>query len=180
MGREKTAAEKRAELLIKYRNLAVEREEQDGNLITYYLSKDGEKIIMHCLNVVQTIGISYIRDLKQVVDKEEADKGILVGEGKYTYSAKSSAPKLNVELIPPTLPTFDIFEHELVPKSYIINEEERQRIIEKYHAQPYQYPWMKVADPIAIILGAVAGDVICINTKSETAGLSKSYRYVVV
>ena len=127
MGREKTAAEKRAELLIKYRNLAVEREEQDGNLITYYLSKEGEKIIMHCLNVVQTIGISYIRDLKQVVDKEEADKGILVGEGKYTYSAKSSAPKLNVELIPPTLPTFDIFEHELVPKSYIINEEEKQR-----------------------------------------------------
>ena len=43
MGREKTAAEKRAELIIKYRNLAVEKEEQDGDLITYHLSKDGKK-----------------------------------------------------------------------------------------------------------------------------------------
>ena len=179
MRRVKTAAEKRAELIIKYRNLAVEKQEQDGDLITFHLSKNGKKFIMHCLNVVKTIGIAYIRELKQVVDNEEADMGIFVGEGKYTYSAKSSAPKLSVELIPPTLPTFDIFEHNLVPKASIVSEDEKVKLIEKYHAQPYQYPWMKASDPIAIILGAIAGDVISIKTKSETAGISESFRYVV-
>jgi len=179
MGRVKTAAEKRAELIIKYRNLAVEKEEQDGDLITYHLSKEGKKFIMHCLSVVKTIGIAYIRELKQVIDNEEADMGIFVVEGKYTYSAKNSAPKLSVELIPPTLPTFDIFEHNLVSKAFIVDEEEKKKLIEKYHAQPYQYPWMKVSDPIAIILGGIAGDVISITRKSETAGIAESYRYVV-
>jgi len=179
MGRVKTAAEKRAELIIKYRNLAVEKEEQDGDLITYHLSKEGKKFIMHCLSVVKTIGIAYIRELKQVIDNEEADMGIFVVEGKYTYSAKAQAPKLSVELIPPTLPTFDIFEHYLVAKAFIVDEEEKKKLIEKYHAQPYQYPWMKVSDPIAIILGGIAGDVISITRKSETAGIAESYRYVV-
>ena len=179
MGKVKTAGEKRAELIIKYRNLAVEKEDKDGDLRTYHLSREGKKIIMHCLNDVKTIGIAYIRELKQIVDNEEAKKGIMVGDGKYTYSAKSSAPKLSVELIPPTLPTFDIFEHNLVSKAHIVSEEEKKRLIEKYHAQPFQYPWMKSSDPIAIILGAEASDVIYLTRKSETAGIAESYRYVV-
>jgi DNA-directed RNA polymerase subunit H (RpoH/RPB5) len=51
--------------------------------------------------------------------------------------------------------------------------------VEKFHAQPYQFPWIKAADPVSIILGAEPGDVISINAKSETAGTSDSFRYVV-
>ena len=178
MSGEKTIEEKRAALIIKYRNLKIDSEEREADTITYYLSKGEKKYIMLCLINQSTIGIAYVRDLKELVEKTGADKGILVGNGKYTYSASSSAPKLKVELIPPTLPFFDIFKHALVPNAEIVSEEEKKALIKTYHAQPYQFPWIKADDPISIVLGAEPGDVIKIMTKSETAGSSESYRYV--
>ena len=175
----KTAAEKRADLIIKYRNLKVVSKEQEEGILTYHLTKDDDLYIMNVLLDQTTIGIAFVRELKQVVDKEEAHKGILVGNGKYTYSAKSSAPRLKVELIPSNLPIFDIFDHKLVPKAEIVNDSDKAELVEKYHAQPYQFPWIKASDPLAIVLGAEAGDVLKLETKSETAGVSESYRYVV-
>jgi DNA-directed RNA polymerase subunit H (RpoH/RPB5) len=175
----KTVEEKRAALIIKYRELKKDNETKDGNKITYYLSRGDKKYIMLVLIDQQTIGISYVRELKDQIDETGSEKGILVGNGKYTYSAKSTAPKMKIELIPPTLPTFDIFEHSLVPKAEILSEEEKKKTIEAYHAQPYQYPWIRADDPVSIILGAEPGDVIRILAKSETAGMSESYRYVV-
>ena len=134
---------------------------------------------MLCLINQKTIGIAYVRELRDLVEKTGADKGIMVGNGKYTYSANSSAPKLKVELIPRTLPVFDIFDHEIVSKAKIVGDKEKQKLEEKYHAQPYQFPWIKAADPVSIILGAEPGDVISIKAKSETAGTSDSFRYVV-
>jgi len=102
-----------------------------------------------------------------------------VADGKYTYSARSNAPEMSIELIPSSLPTFDIFEHALVPLHSILSNEERAQIAEKYHAEPYQFPWIKSTDPISIIVGAIPGDVLRIIQKSETAGRYESYRYVV-
>ena len=175
----KTNEEKRADLIIKYRGLKIEKEERDVDRITYYLTQGEKNYVMLCLLNQKTIGIAFIRELKEVIDNIGADKGILVGDGKYTYSAKSSAPKLKVELIPPTLPTFDIFEHSMVPKAEIVEEAEREKLLKKYHAQFFQYPWIKAEDPVSIILGAEPGDVIRIHSKSETAGISESFRYVV-
>lgn len=175
----KTVEERRAEIIIKYRKLRIDKVVSEGEKITYFLSRGERKYVMLILIGQGTIGISYVRDLKDIVDKEGAYKGILVGNGKYTYSAKSTAPELNVELIPPTLPVFDIFEHVLVPNAEIVVEEERLKLVEAYHAQLYQFPWIKFDDPVSIILGAEPGDVIKITSKSETAGVSESYRYVV-
>jgi DNA-directed RNA polymerase subunit H (RpoH/RPB5) len=171
--------EKRAALIIKYRGFKIEKEEREDDIIIYYLTKGDEKYIMLVVVGQSTIGINYVRELKKLVDEEEVKKGIIVGDGKYTYSAKSNSRKMGIELIPPTLPTFDIFKHELVPKAEIISEEEKKAIIKGYHAQPYQFPWIKMTDPVSIILGAEPGNVIKIKSKSETAGISESYRYVV-
>ncbi|MFP3950582.1 MAG: DNA-directed RNA polymerase subunit H [Candidatus Bathyarchaeia archaeon] len=86
---------------------------------------------------------------------------------------------MNIELIPATIPTFDIFEHHLVPRHEIVSDEEKAELVKRYHAEPYQFPWMKSADPISVILGAKPGDILKITQKSETAGISESYRYVV-
>lgn len=179
MVKPKSVEERRAALIIKYRKLNVDREERNGDNIIYYISEGDKKYVMLCVIGQNTLGIAYVRDLEALVDKEGADKGILVGNGTYTYSAKSSAPKLGVELIPPTLPVFDIFNHELVPMAEIVTEEKKRELIETYHAQPYQFPWIKTSDPVSIILGAEPGDIIRITSKSETAGISESYRYVV-
>jgi DNA-directed RNA polymerase subunit H (RpoH/RPB5) len=182
MSKNLSLVEKRAQLIIKYRNLSPETEKPVGEeekLIYRLKDAKNQLIIMHAILGQKTIGISYVRDLKVVVEKEGASKGILVGEGKYTYSARSSAEELNIELIPPTLPTFDIFEHALVPRHEIVSEAELTEVTKKYHAEPFQFPWIKVNDPIAIILGAKRGDVVKITQKSETAGKAISFRYVV-
>lgn len=175
----KTVEERRAALIIKYRKLKVKRKEREGDIITYFLTRGDKKYVMHCMIGQRTLGIAYVRDLKELVDKEGADKGIMVGSGKYTYSAKSNSPKLNIELIPRTLPVFDLFKHKLVPKAEIVTEERKQELIKIYHAKPYNFPWIKATDPVSIILGAESGDILKVTVESETAGLSESYRYVV-
>ncbi len=175
----KTLEEKRAALIIKYRKLNVDSVEKDEDKLVYRLSRGDEKYIMHVLLGKATIGIAYIRELRDKVNEEEVTGGLIVGDGKYTYSARSSAPEMNIELIPPTLPIFDIFEHDLVPLHEVVSQEERKELSEKYHAEPFQFPWIKSVDPISIILGAKPGDIVRITQKSETAGKYETYRYVV-
>ena len=175
----KTLEEKRAALIIKYRNLSVDSVEKDEDKLIYRLSKGDEKYLMYILLNLKTIGIAYIRELRDKIEEEEVAGGIIVADGKYTYSARSNAPEMSIELIPSSLPTFDIFEHALVPLHAILSNEERAQIAEKYHAEPYQFPWIKATDPISIIVGAIPGDVLRIIQKSETAGRYESYRYVV-
>ncbi|MCW3989429.1 MAG: DNA-directed RNA polymerase subunit H [Candidatus Bathyarchaeota archaeon] len=86
---------------------------------------------------------------------------------------------MGVELVPHTLPTFDIFKHKLVSPTEILSEEERERIIKFYHAEAYQFPWIKGSDPVSIILGAKPGDILRKSGYSETAGTHVSYRYVI-
>jgi len=179
MDKAKTLEEKRAALIIKYRKFNVDSVEKAEDKLVYRLSRGDQKYLMHVLMEKNTIGISYIRDLKDQVDAEGVQGGIIVGDGKYTYSARSTAPEMSIELIPPSMPAFDIFEHSLVPVHEIVGEEEKRALVDRYHAQPFQFPWIKATDPIAIILGAKSGDVVKITQKSETAGKYDTYRYVV-
>lgn len=180
MSKKESLEERRANLIMKYRKLKLEKREEEGSKLIYRLTDPkGSPIIMHGILGQKTIGISYIRELKEMVEKEGAEKGILVGAGKYTYSARSEAEKEHIELIPPTLPTFDIFEHKLVPLHEIVAEEEVEELTKRFHAQPFQFPWIKSSDPISIILGAKAGAVLKVTQKSQTAGTAISYRYVV-
>ena len=175
----KTAVEKRASLIIKYRKLKVNRKEKEGDKTPYFLSRGASNHVFLCLAGQRTIGISYVRELRDLVEKTGAEKGAIVTDGKYTYSAKANAPKMGIELIPPTIPTFDIFKHKLVSPTEILTEEERERILKFYHSKPFQFPWIKASDPVSIILGARPGDILKISAHSETAGTYVSYRYVV-
>lgn len=171
--------EKRASLLIKYRKLKVKKKEKEEDKTTYFLSRGDSNIIFLCIVSQRGIGIAYVRELRDLVEEKGADKGVIITNVKYTWSARFNAPKLGVELIPHTLPTFDIFKHKLVSPTELLSEEERERIIKFYHAEPYQFPWIKASDPVSIILGAKSGDILKKSGYSETAGTHVSYRYVV-
>jgi DNA-directed RNA polymerase subunit H len=174
----KTVVEKRAALIIKYRKLKIKKKEKEGDKTTYFLSRDASNYVFLCVVGQRTIGISYVRELRDLVEEKGAEKGAIVTDGKYTYSARANAPKMGIELIPPTLPTFDIFKHKLVSPAEILTEEERERILKFYHSEPFQFPWIKASDPVSIILGARPGDILKISAYSETAGTYVSYRYV--
>ena len=55
----------------------------------------------------------------------------------------------------------------------------RQELLEKFHAEPYQFPWIKKSDPVSIVLGAMPRDIIRFISDSLTAGASETYRYVI-
>ena len=179
MSESMSTVEKRASLLIKYRKLKVKKKEREGEKTTYFLSRGNSTPIFLCIAGQRTIGINYVRELRDLIEETGANKGAIITDGKYTYSAKHNAPKLGVELVPPTLPTFDIFKHKLVSPTEILSEEERERIIRLYHAESFQFPWIKASDPVSIILGAKPGDILKMSSSSETAGTYISYRYVI-
>jgi DNA-directed RNA polymerase subunit H len=179
MKSEKSNVEKRAKLIIKYRKMKVSKKEVDEeNNTNYYLLKNNRPHILQCIEGERVIGIAFIRKLSKLVHESGSEKGIIVSDVKYTYSAKANAPKNKVELIPSTIPVFDIFKHNLVSPAEILDEEQKQRIIKEYHAEPYQFPWIRSRDPVSILLGARPGDIIKFTVDSITAGESITYRYV--
>jgi DNA-directed RNA polymerase subunit H len=52
-------------------------------------------------------------------------------------------------------------------------------VLSKYNAMPHQLPFISSTDPAAKSIGAKAGDFIKITRRSETAGETVYYRYVV-
>ena len=157
----------------------MEREEgKEGEFMTIK-NRKGKKLLVWAIVGVETIGIRYVNQLSKKVESQGLDGGIIISNGKYTYSARSNAPKRGVELIPPTFPSFNIFEHYLVPKHEILSPEEKEDVLKKYRVEPYQFPLIKTSDPIAKVIGARFGDLIRIVRQSPTAGEYVSYRYVV-
>ncbi|UCH71290.1 MAG: DNA-directed RNA polymerase subunit H [Candidatus Bathyarchaeota archaeon] len=103
---------------------------------------------------------------------------MIVANTRYTFAAKRKSKKYGIELIPRVFPSFNIFEHELVPKHEILSPEEAKELLEKYRVQPYQMPRIKSSDVAVIAIGAKTGDILKITRKSLTAGKYISYRYV--
>ena len=70
-------------------------------------------------------------------------------------------------------------DHVYVPKHEIMNKDEADKVLEKYHTKPTEMPLIYVSDPAIRGLGVKPGDMIKITRKSPTAGESVYYRYVV-
>ena len=69
--------------------------------------------------------------------------------------------------------------HRFVPKHELLSKEEAAKVFEQFHATPSQFPFILSTDPAAREVGAVPGDLVKITRKSDTAGESFYYRYVV-
>jgi DNA-directed RNA polymerase subunit H len=74
---------------------------------------------------------------------------------------------------------FKTTDHFLVPKHDLLTPEESKAILVKFNATADQFPFISSTDATAKSIGAKAGDFIRITRKSETAGETVYYRYVV-
>lgn len=70
-------------------------------------------------------------------------------------------------------------DHIYVPKHEIMTKKEAEEVLTKFHCQPTELPFIFVNDPAIVGLGVKPGDMIKITRKSNTAGTSIYYRYVV-
>ncbi len=77
------------------------------------------------------------------------------------------------------VPPFKVTTHFLIPKHELVPREESEGILKRYNANPSQFPYLFVTDPVAKELGAKPGDFVRITRSSETAGQSSYYRYIV-
>lgn len=163
--------------------LREKREKEDTIELLASRLKTKEKVLMR--HIVKSklksgrTGVKEVRRMKKILEELDIDKPILIGRG-FTYAARKEARRNHIELIATSsLPSFDIFKHELVPKHEILTKDEVEELKKKYRIQPYQIPRIKASDPAAKMIGARPGDVIKIIRTSPTAGHSITYRYVI-
>lgn len=74
---------------------------------------------------------------------------------------------------------FKTTDHFLVPKHELMTPDEAKAILLKFNSTADQFPFISSTDATAKSIGAKAGDFIRITRKSETAGETVYYRYVV-
>lgn len=72
-----------------------------------------------------------------------------------------------------------ILTHVLVPEHRILNNEEKQELLNKFDIKLIQLPKISFKDPVVKIIKAKVGDVLEIKRKSSTAGESNYYRVVI-
>jgi len=73
--------------------------------------------------------------------------------------------------------TFNLTQHEMVPKHEILNEDEKTELIKKLQINDIlKLPFIKQTEPVAKYYGMKEGDICRITRKSETAGVYVSYR----
>jgi DNA-directed RNA polymerase subunit H len=174
--------ERKAEVLIKLRKYRLIKKQKHDDAVGYIVDmpKEKEKAIVWCVPGESTVGIASINRLQKAMKDAEIERGIIVTDGRYTHAVKQGAKKKKIELLPKTFPAFDLFEHTLVPKHEILEDDEKTQLLAKYRVQPYQLPQISSSDPAVKAIGAQPGDILrIIRDKSPTAGEHTAYRYVI-
>ncbi len=180
MSSKRTLEETKAKNLIKLRGYKLLKREELKNAINFTVKlKDGAKALIWVIPTEGTVGVAYINQLKKAMNETKVERGIIVTSGRYSSSARVNAKKKGIELIPRTFPSFNIFDHESVPKHEILTTEEREKLLAEYKVNPYQLPEIKASDIVVTAIGATPGDIVRIVRKSPTAGKYIAYRYVV-
>ena len=77
------------------------------------------------------------------------------------------------------VPSFKVSTHFLIPQHELLSREESAQVLARYNGTPSQFPYILSTDSIAKEIGAKPGDMVRITRKSETAGSSTYFRYVV-
>ena len=73
----------------------------------------------------------------------------------------------------------DITKSEFVPKHIIMNEDEKQQVLDKFKITIRQLPRISVNDAVIKQLGGKIGDVVKIIRNSPVAGEYVYYRIVI-
>jgi len=173
--------ERKAKVLMKLRRYKLLKREEQKNVISFTVRmlKDKKNALIWCVPAQQAVGVQCINQLKKAMKEVEVDMGIIVTSGRYTQAAKVNAKKKGIELIPRIFPSFNIFDHDFVPKHEILTSEEREKLLAEYRVEPHQLPRISASDPAAKAIGATPGDIVRIIRKSPTAGRYVAYRYVI-
>jgi len=172
--------ERKAQILVGLRGYkVVKRSEHKGATSFLVKTPEDKKALIWCLPTQGTVGVQFINQVRKAMKDARVERGIIITGGRYTQAAKTHARRRSIELIPRIFPSFNIYEHVLVPKHEIATSEEREKVLSEYKVQPYQLPRLRASDPAVKAIGAKPGDIVKLTRDSPTTGKYVSYRYVV-
>ena len=181
----KEALSKKIDFLLKLRDYSVEDQVDKEDLKDIVVIKKGAegkiliRIVYKTPLALGKVGVHYVRKMRDRMEKEGYRGGILIGYG-FSHSAVKEAKNNRIEAISEgLLPSFDLFNHDLVPKHEVLSKEEAEELLKRYRIKPYKLPRIKASDPVVMLIGAKPGDIVKIKRKSLTAGNHVTYRYVV-
>lgn len=90
-----------------------------------------------------------------------------------------SIKELEIEVFKESDLVFNVTKHELVPRHRIMAEEEKHRFLNERKLKENELPQIFVTDPVVRYFKGKKGDLVEIERKSETSGISYYYRVVV-
>ncbi|NWF95286.1 MAG: DNA-directed RNA polymerase subunit H [Candidatus Thorarchaeota archaeon] len=144
--------------------------------------REGEevsKLVVWIFKEPRVVGVATVKDVARGMEEAGAAEGMMVGGSRFTPAAKKQAKAMKVELVEGNYSSFDLFDHELVPKHVIASEDEVKMVLDHYGIKRPHLPRIMRDDPAAKLLGARPGQVLRIERKSKTAGVAYYYRLVV-
>jgi DNA-directed RNA polymerase subunit H len=174
----------KVDLLMKFRGYRKMKEEQrDDGMDIAVLNREKEKTLIRIVTksklVSGNVGVNKVKAMRKTLEEGNIESGILIGRG-FSHTARRKARKNRVEVISEKMiPSFNIFNHDLVPKHEILPKEDAEELLRKLRIEPYKLPRIKTLDPIVVLIGAKPGDILKVTRKSLTAGDYVTYRYVV-
>lgn len=130
---------------------------------------------------------SYVIDMVNNVLKE-GDELIIITKDKLnndmglleTFNTYYKTHNIFIQLFWLDTLIINITKHELVPKHRVLDQSEKDAILEKYNLSSLnKIPIILKTDPVAKFYGITTGDVVEITRPSETAGEYISYRYCI-
>ncbi|RHZ89820.1 hypothetical protein Glove_9g160 [Diversispora epigaea] len=130
------------------------------------------------------VGVKYLKILCQKMLDQKVSRGIVVFPGTLTAAANKAIQVINTkENKNYEIDTFseadlmvNITQHQLVPKHYVLSEEEKKTLLSKYRLKETQLPRIQITDPVAKYYGLKRGQVVKIMRPSETSGRYVTYR----
>ncbi|KAF0434857.1 RPB5 subunit of DNA-directed RNA polymerase [Gigaspora margarita] len=130
------------------------------------------------------VGVKTLKALCQRMLDTKVSRGIVVFSGTMTAAANKAIQVINTkENRSYEIDTFseadlmvNITHHQLVPKHYVLSEEEKKTLLAKYRLKETQLPRIQTTDPVAKYYGLKRGQVVKIIRSSETSGRYVTYR----
>lgn len=155
---------------------------QDEEFLTHKIDNEDFKIFVFFPKISTKVGVFTIRQYIKEMQDNGVEQAIVVVKDAITAFAKQvfiEAKPLVIECFKENELLIDKLSHVLVPKHELIDEKEKEELLEIYKAKESQLPKMLSSDPIAKYFGARKNQVFKITRPSESSGDYIYYRIVV-
>jgi len=119
------------------------------------------------------LGGSECRSISNDMESENLKNAVVIIRDSVTPHAQStlrglSSQKIYISVFKMDVLQMDIFKHEKVPKHTICTMQEKKTVKKQYNSTDSQLPKIKTTDAVVRRMGAVKGNLIKIEEKSDT------------